>query len=97
MAKKTSNLTRQQLWDLEDKYTAFVGSPTGAKNAKPATGIKTKHIADDVPKTLAIAAASSVARSISSTLSKLPNQAGKTPGLKIQRKRLAKAVVETVK
>ena len=33
MGKKSPALTLDDLWDLEDKFTAMVGSPTGAKLA----------------------------------------------------------------
>jgi hypothetical protein len=32
--RKPTALSLKELWDLEDEYTAVVGSPTGAKGAQ---------------------------------------------------------------
>jgi hypothetical protein len=36
IGKKPTRLSLEEMWDLEDKYTAFVGRPTGAKILLPA-------------------------------------------------------------
>ena len=60
MPKKPNNLTLEEIWDLEDKHTAFVGCPSGAK-ASPQTGVesgvvrrrkaaRTSRVAEEPPK-----------------------------------------------
>jgi hypothetical protein len=40
MGKKATALPLAELLDLEEEYTAFVGSPTGAKIARPGRSVK---------------------------------------------------------